>query len=779
MWSWRKPKDPPSLKVDVGFVTNGFWKPSEQPNKMPSIWEGGGPTKSLPQDHHRPGLDVGTVRPLSWPRSNVENGQTPGYLFLPEDTFTSSEVFREQASWNPRNSSDMHQESSANNCSINPIPSLHRPAVDPSVVQASWYQMKRRVMLYQVNSLSTELAFMKQEIEGLTRLNRQSLVDQGSKSQGHSADEKEFLHQLYEEQSKNQQLRKLLQVSEAARQDLNRQIHANAETQGKLNAELEAMRQSRATLEDQLHDALRNLKEIDALVSQGRQHQAATSQLSKHGQGETDSLSRAKHDHSTLLALVRESNVQKAASDTQLAQLHAETCEMRETIRDLQVQNDMLNEEVIQLRGEVDHLSCHPTKVHTTKEETADRPHSTTARSDGGAQTSTHVERERGERAVHDGPTHHHHHASEAPSSHAAAHFLPARASEASQPYAAAATALPPLSEAQASRPSLPFPKPQPLFASGLDHHRQAHNGDQWQHADRIRHSHQKVGSAEQGQQVHPIGGTTLHSPSLQQQGADTSAYTGAVAAATDRYTTPVSVKLVSNVRSCHRDNSLLRSIGSMSLVVHVTRDAALRDGDTVTIHTEMLYCDVSDGVPQPLVVVTAATDDGRPLCLKLRRVLRTSHGKCSAHKEIDSMLLLEGAPDARRLFPRLLFYCTLEEPLSEGRRVWSGLGMTMLSCTVPISLTPKNRALVVYLVRPPHHPPEFFLERLHCFDQGSTLSVRPFSNSPSSHSCTHAQRTYARARAHTHTHTHTHTHKGLHARPDGQTQGRSHTHTH
>ena len=175
--------------------------------------------------------------------------------------------------------------------------------------------------------------------------------------------------------------------------------------------------------------------------------------------------------------------------------------------------------------------------------------------------------------------------------------------------------------------------------------------------------------------------------------------------------TSASAVALVSAVRAPHPCNALLRALGAGAHRVTLHRTGAFSDGAVISLERELLVSDVSDGLPQPVVVAAARLDGGAPFCLKLRRATpsqgATAGGRSSAHVELANMLAIATSPTARQLFPRLLFHFRLDLPAGStaaavaggGAESWVGIGLDLVERAVPEALTGSNRRLVAGLV--------------------------------------------------------------------------------
>ena len=174
--------------------------------------------------------------------------------------------------------------------------------------------------------------------------------------------------------------------------------------------------------------------------------------------------------------------------------------------------------------------------------------------------------------------------------------------------------------------------------------------------------------------------------------------------------TSPAPVGLTSAVRTPHPANAPLRALGAGVFRVTLHRTHAFAAGELIVLERELLYSDVSDGLPQPVAVAAARLDGGAPFCIKLRRAAPGAHGAGSADRELANMLAVAASPAAAQLFPRLLFHFRLDLPARPGGggggggggpwpESWVGIGLELVERAVPEALTEGNRRLVAALM--------------------------------------------------------------------------------
>ena len=163
----------------------------------------------------------------------------------------------------------------------------------------------------------------------------------------------------------------------------------------------------------------------------------------------------------------------------------------------------------------------------------------------------------------------------------------------------------------------------------------------------------------------------------------------------------PATVGLTSAVRAHHPANALLRTLGTGVCGVALQRSAAFGSGTMIVLERELLFSDVSDGLPQPVVVAAARLDGGAPFCVKLRSADpvqgHPAGARGSSAVELDNLLAVSASPAARQLFPRLLFHFRLDLPAGGGS--WMGIGVEMVQRSVPEALTEDNWRLVAALL--------------------------------------------------------------------------------
>ena len=161
-------------------------------------------------------------------------------------------------------------------------------------------------------------------------------------------------------------------------------------------------------------------------------------------------------------------------------------------------------------------------------------------------------------------------------------------------------------------------------------------------------------------------------------------------------------VGLTSAVRTPHPANAPLRALGAGIVRVTAHRTAAFSAGELIVLERELLCSDVSDGLPQPVVVAAARLDGGAAFCVKLRSAAPAAHsaapsGRSSAAVELDNLLAIAASPAAAQLFPRLLLHFCLDLPAGGGS--WIGIGTELVERTVPEALTDGNWRLLAALM--------------------------------------------------------------------------------